>query len=331
MRRTLRALALGAALAGALPAAAGGGEIAIRSRPIENFHIGSDETRFGPLRFVGGLEMNARGRDFGALSALRFRTPGETFVGVADTGFWFFGRITRDEAGRPSGVADFRMAAMVDETGEPTREKWTTDAEGLAVRDGVATVGFERAHRIADFRLDPEAMGQPFAERDFLVPAHELRRNRGFETVAHAPADGPLAGALVIVTEKSLDANGDIFAAVLDGPRKGIFSVARSDGFDITDGAFLPDGDLVLLERRFTMADGVAMRLRRIAGDAIRPDATVDGAVLLEADMRYQIDNMEALDAWQRADGTVMLSLMSDDNHSMLQRNLYLEFALVGD
>ena len=47
--------------------------------------------------------------------------------------------------------------------------------------------------------------------------------------------------------------------------------------------------------------------------------------------MAYQIDNMEAMDVWQRADGFVMVSLMSDDNHSMLQRNLYLEFMLHQD
>jgi hypothetical protein len=49
---------------------------------------------------------------------------------------------------------------------------------------------------------------------------------------------------------------------------------------------------------------------------------------MLEADMRYQIDNMEGLDIWQAPDGTTRLSLVSDDNKSILQRNLYLEFAL---
>jgi hypothetical protein len=51
---------------------------------------------------------------------------------------------------------------------------------------------------------------------------------------------------------------------------------------------------------------------------------------LLEADMGYQIDNIECLDVWQRTDGTVMVSLASDDNHSILQRNLYLEFVFGG-
>jgi hypothetical protein len=37
---------------------------------------------------------------------------------------------------------------------------------------------------------------------------------------------------------------------------------------------------------------------------------------------------MEGLDVWRREDGTTILSLISDDNQSFLQRTLYLEFAL---
>ena len=40
---------------------------------------------------------------------------------------------------------------------------------------------------------------------------------------------------------------------------------------------------------------------------------------------------MEGLDVWRRADGKLMVSLISDDNHSILQRNLYLEFILHED
>lgn len=303
----------------------------ISARPITHFRIGHQTKDFGPLEFVGGLEMVSRGRHFGALSSFRFLSPGVDFVGVADTGFWFFGKVVRDDAHRPMAIADFTMQSMVDEKGNAINEKWYVDAEGLDVKDGLATVGFERNHRIAQFRIVPEDMQAPFRELDFVVPREELRQNKGFETVVHAPADGPLEGSLVLVSERSIDKEGNIFAAVLQGPGKGIFTVKRDDNFDITDGAFLPNGDLLLLERRFTFADGVAMRLRRIDGKTIGAGKIADGPVLLSADMGYQIDNMEGLDVWRRADGALMVSLMSDDNHSMLQRNLYLEFRLHED
>ncbi|MGN6465501.1 MAG: esterase-like activity of phytase family protein [Rhizobiaceae bacterium] len=302
--------------------------IDVTSSPIRDFKIGSEQTRFGPLTFVGGLEMVSGARDFGSLSAFRFRKPGSDFIGVADTGFWFFGRVDHDADGRPSGFSDFTMQAMVDRDGHPIDSKYQTDAEGLGIRGGVATAGFERNHRISEFRIDPAGMKAPIRDLDFLVPRNELRMNRGFETVAYAPEDGPLQGARVVISERSLDAKGNQYAAILEGPRKGVFTVKRSGKFDITDGAFLPNGDLLLLERSFSYADGVAMQLRRIDGGSIGPGKVADGPVLLQADMNYQIDNMEGLDVWRRGDGALMVSIVSDDNQSLLQRNVYLEFRL---
>jgi hypothetical protein len=324
------------ALAGMLSPAVGAGPasvepIEISARPISKFHIGDDDKQFGSLEFVGGLEMTSPSRDFGALSAFRFLKPGSDFIGVADTGFWFFGTVVHDAEKRPSGIQNFRMQQMVDASGQPIDKKWEVDAEGLAVKDGIATVGFERNQRVAQFKIDPANMKAPFKQLDFLVPAWELRQNRGFETVTHANPYGQHEGGLVVVSEKSLDKAGNIFAAIIEGPHKGVFTVKRNGDFDITDGAFLPDGDLLLLERSFSMAGGVKMRLRRIYGESVEKGAVADGPVLMEADMGFQIDNMEGLDVWTRDDGALMVSLVSDDNHSILQRNLYLEFILHED
>lgn len=322
----------GMALAQAIAAGPSAVEmVEVSARPISNFHIGSADKQFGPLEFVGGLEVTSPTRDFGALSAFRFLKPSSDFIGVADTGFWFFGTIAHDADKRPSGIQNFRMQQMVDASGRPIDKKWEVDAEGLAVKDGIATVGFERDQRVAQFKTDPDNMKAPFKQLNFLVPAHELRQNRGFETVTHANPNGQHEGGLVVVSEKSLDKSGNIYAAIIEGPHKGVFTVKRNGDFDITDGAFLPDGDLLLLERSFSMAGGVKMRLRRIYGESVEKGAVADGPVLMEADMGYQIDNMEGLDVWTREDGAVMVSLISDDNHSILQRNLYLEFILHQD
>ncbi len=295
---------------------------------IENFKIGSSETTFGRLAFVGGLEMTSSGADFGAFSALRFLDSGSQFLGVADTGFWFAGRVERDALGKPSNISDFRMNAVQNIDGSEDDQKWHTDAEGMVLVGDRVTASFERVHRIASGTFDFERLTTKLKSERLPVPEVELRNNRGFETLALSPADSPFAGARVAVTEKSLNKKGDIFAAVMEGPKKGVFFVARNGEFDITDGDFLPSGDLLLLERSFNMANGVAMRLRIIPGDKIEPGATVDGDILLEANMAYQIDNMEALDAWQDAEGATRITLMSDDNHSILQRNILLEFKL---
>ncbi|MBZ0162804.1 MAG: esterase-like activity of phytase family protein [Notoacmeibacter sp.] len=326
MRRAFASALAGIALLSATPVLAF--DVSVETGRISRFRIGSPEVRFGPLEFVGGLEMVGDTRHFGAISAFRFRDAGNAFVAVTDTGFWLTGRIGRDGEDRPAGVGDVRMDEMRGADGKTLENKYHADAEGLAVRGDLATVSFERNHRISEFRLGTEGAGRPLRDLDFLVPARELRSNRGFETVAFAPADSPLQGARVVVSEKSLDKNGNIFGAVLEGPKKGIFAVRKSGEFDITDGAFLPGGDLVILERSFSMAVGVGVQLRRIDGATIGKGALLDGKILFTANMAYQIDNMEGMDIWIAPDGTVRLSLVSDDNHSILQRSLYLEFKL---
>ncbi|WP_436116358.1 esterase-like activity of phytase family protein [Phyllobacterium sp. LjRoot231] len=300
----------------------------INSRIISNFRIGSSEKRFGELEFVGGLEMTSTNVDFGGLSALRYLDSGKEFLGVTDTGFWYAGRMQRDKDGRPASIGDFRLAPIQSEEGTPVEGKWNSDAEGMSVSGQTVTVSFERIHRIVEYALDPENFASTPKDIPLPIPREELRNNRGIETIAYAPASSPLQGARVAVTEKSINRAGDMFAAVLEGPRKGIFYVKRLDDFDVSDGDFLPNGDLLLLERRFSMASGVVMRIRQIPADSIKPNATVDGAFILQADMRNQIDNMEGLDVWQAEDGSTRLSLISDDNHSIVQRNLYLEFRL---
>jgi hypothetical protein len=169
-------------------------------------------------------------------------------------------------------------------------------------------------------------MGRRSGGRLFLVPATSCARTAASRRSTRAHPHGQHEGGLVVVSEKSLDKNGNIFAAIIEGPNKGVFTVKRNGEFDITDGAFLPDGDLLLLERSFSMADGVAMRLRRIYGESIAKGAVADGPVLLRPTWATRSTTWKAMDVWQRADGALMVSLMSDDNHSILQRNLYLEF-----
>ena len=302
--------------------------IPVQAKTITSFQFGSKATRFGPLEFVGGLELSAPVGGFGSFSAFRFIKPGSDFVGATDNGSWYFGTVTRDAEQHPTGFADFRMQKMIDRDGRPLGGKLAADAESLAIRGSLAVVGYERQHRVEEYRLNPSDMAGPVRSRDFLIPRWELRQNKGIETLAFAPEGGPLGGALVAVSERSLDKAGNVFAAVLDGPRKGVFAIRRHGEFDITDGAFLPNGDLLLLERSYTMLSGVKMRLRRIEAGSIRPGGIADGPALFTADMGYQIDNMEGMDVWRRPDGALAISLISDDNGSILQRNLYLEFVL---
>lgn len=303
-------------------------DLPIRSRQISNFAVGSSATRFGALEFLGGLEMTSSNPLFGAVSAIRFRPDGSSFVAVMDTGHWLEGAVTRDEQGRLSGITNLTATPMADRNGDVGLAKWKVDSEGLALREGQAIVSYEQAHRI-DIYPDPGFAGsKPIGSLALPFPISELRSNAGIETIAVSPKDSPLAGAMIAIAERSVDKADNLLAGILDGPQRGAFSVVRKDPYAATDGAFLPNGDILLLERRFSFGSGLGMQIRRIPGDKIKPGAVVDGEVLLEADMGYQIDNMEGLDVVVRPDGEVRVIVVSDDNHSILERNLMLEFRL---
>lgn len=304
-------------------------EIVVGADPIRNFRPGSGEKRHGSLEFVGGLELWSRDSDFGGISAMRMLEDGYRFVGVMDTAHWFTGRFERDAVGRLSDVTDFKIAPMRDAKSRIIKEREDADAEGLVLRGDEVLVSFERTHRIERFRFEDVPGATPLGRIKHFIPDHEFRYNRGMEALAIAPPGTPLDRAMVVISERSLDKKGDIFAAILDGPKKGVFFVKRHPPFDVTDGDFLPNGDLLLLERRFSAVRGVGMRIRRIAGADIAAGRTVDGEVLIDADFSHEIDNMESLDVSTAPDGSARILLASDDNQSFLQDTLVLEFRLV--
>ena len=306
-------------------------QASVQATAITAFRPGTDETRFGRLEFVGGLELSSSEPLFGAWSAIRFLPDGQHFLGVLDTGHWLTGRIMRDGQGRLSGLSDVMIASMLDADGGGDQSKYLVDAESLAIRGEDVLVGYEQRHRVSGYRpLSAIETARPFRmSLPLPFPVSELRSNGGLETLAIAPETSPLDGALVAIAERSVDGRGNLFAGILDGPMAGAFGVRRHDGFDVTDGAFLPNGDLLLLERRFTFASGVGLRIRRIDGASLKPGAVVDGEVILEAGMSEEIDNMEGLDVMTAPDGSTHVILVSDDNHSILQRSLMLEFRLV--
>jgi hypothetical protein len=76
------------------------------------------------------------------------------------------------------------------------------------------------------------------------------------------------------------------------------------------------------------VARGVAMRIRSVSLASIKDGAVVDGPKLIEADLGYQIDNMEGISVHRTPNGETVLTIVSDDNFSPIQRNLLLQFTL---
>lgn len=318
-------------------AAAQNGDIApphailVHAAPIASFDNHDPARRvFGALEFRGGLELTSTDKDFGGLSSLRVAADGEHFISASDRGRWFRGRIIYKD-GAPSGIADAETAPMLGPDGTPLAARGWFDTESLAKDGGTLYVGIERVEKIVRFdygRHGLLARGEPVpVPHDFTT----LSANKSLECLVAVPKGMPNAGALLTVTERSLDAVGNHRSYLLNGKNAVRFTVKRSDEFDVSDCAILPSADLLLLERRFSFARGLAVRIVRIPLASIKAGALVEGNELLKADLGYQIDNMEGLSVHRNAQGEIILSLISDDNFSVLQRTLLLQFALVGE
>jgi hypothetical protein len=306
--------------------------IDVAARTIDSFNASeADQVRFGALEFRGGLELTSSFRAFGGFSAIRVASDGARFVALTDKGRWLTGRITYDKRERPSGIADAVMAPILGQDGRALASRGWYDTESIAEDGGTLYVGIERVNRIVRFDFGRDgvlARGTPIP----LPPGiAKLPNNKGLEAMVVVPRGLPLAGTLIALSERGLDAHGNLRGFLIGGPSAGEFSIRRSDDFDISDCALLPSGDLLILERRFFWWSGIAMRIRRIPLAAIAPDALVDGRELMFADMGFQIDNMEGLSVHRTAAGETILTLVSDDNFSALQRTILLQFKLVDD
>jgi len=335
-RRTITALIASALLlvvisgdAQVSPSATPPVAIEVRSEPITAFDVRDPSLRqFGLLEFRGGLVLRSSYEHFGGISAIRVAPDGAHFIALTDKGWWFRGRIVY-EGTRPSGIADAEMAPILGADGRPLAARGWYDTESIAEDGGTLYVGIERVHQIVRFDYGKEgllARGRPIA----LPPGlRSLPPNRGIEALVFVPKGLPLAGTLIAISERGLDKAGNTIGFLIGGASPGNFAVRRSSNFDITDAALLPGGDVLLLERRFSWSSGLAVRMRRVALGEIKPGAVVDGPILFDVDLGYEIDNMEGLSVHRSAGGETILTLISDDNFSAVQRTLLLQFTLV--
>ena len=313
-------------------AAAHAEAIAVKALPLAFNPEATLKQSEGRLVYRGGLELRSGAAAFGGFSAARVSADGRQLIALSDRGSWLTATIDYDENGRLTGVHGAHLAPMARPNGEARM-----DSEGLTIgADGALIVSTERKHRLLRYE-------SPTAGDDaFLLDADALARltpvalpvptgfaamgsNEGIEALL-ALSDGRL-----LAIEEGREATGEALShAWLIGPdgRGVALNLKRSANFRPTDAALLPDGDVLLLERRYTEIGGVAARLRLIEGGTIRPSATLDGAIVATLIPPVTVDNMEEL-ALYRRDGETRLLMMSDDNFNAgLQRTLLLQFVL---
>jgi hypothetical protein len=303
--------------------------IEVKARPIASFDPRDHQNvRFGKLEYRSGLILTSPFSGFGGLSGLRLDAKGERFIAISDKGSWFTGRILY--RGREmAGLEEVEAAPMLGADGRPITARGWFDSESIALDGAFVYIGLERVNQLLRFDFS-KGFTRARGEVVPLPPAaRKLPFNKGLEALVMVPKGLPLAGTLIAISERGLDANGNLLAFLIGGPTPGQFSLRRSGNFDVSDAVLLASGDLLVLERKFSLLTGIGIRIRRIALKSVAPGALVDGPSIFEADLGHEIDNMEGIDAHVTPEGDTVLTMVSDDNFSLIQRTLLLQFTLV--
>ena len=315
----LALLALVSTSAGAAPM-----PIEVTATPLPKFDL-TGQTRFGALDYRGGMVLASPSKAFGGISGMVLSADGVGILAITDKGMWLAGRID-SEGDRPVGLADMTMTPMLGDDGRTLSKIGRGDVESLVRTADGYIVGIERIQEIWSFAgIDPRlSRGKKLVSGGELS---KLENNSGLEALMAGPF------GIIAVAEHAPDdpkiLPGFLFTPLAKPAPIGRFVIDRIDGFDATDMALADDGMVYLLERRFDLMRGQAMRIRRFPLAEIKPGAVIKGEVLIEANRLASIDNMEAMAIHRNPAGELILTLLSDDNFSAWQRTIMLRFAVV--
>jgi hypothetical protein len=307
------------------------GAIDITATPIQSF-AGGSETRFGKLDWRGGLKLTSGSKYFGGFSGLAVFDKGRALVTVSDAGFWLTARMSYGN-GRLAGVSSARIGSIRALSGKRLERRRDRDAEaiGLLSSSGLSTklvIGFENNARVGRFELGPEGLSSPSAYLDLPKAMQALRSNTGVESIAHL-GSGPLAGNFVSFAERRTDEAGRRIGWIFSGSGSRTIKLAPIGNYDISDIAAMPDGGLLVLERRFRWSEGIRIRIRRLSPKALQASTPMPGETIFEAGSGTALDNMEGISVHRSSAGETIVTLISDDNFNFFQSTVLLQFALV--
>jgi hypothetical protein len=323
LRLTLICAFLGAllvALAPGLPVAQTAEEVPLLT-PVPLDPADPNLRAVGPLRFVAGYQLALDKPNWGGFSDLCvWADPdgGTRLVMVGDMGTDAVIGFT----GMPEALGDVavvKLFALRTPDGRRITDKGLGDAEAMVCDSPERRViGFERQHRLWIYD------GDNITALPIPPSARMLGSNEGIEGLARL-ADG----RLFMIAEGAQDAKrGPAWVQTADGSGWEELTILRSEGFQPTGLATLPDGDVLLLERFYAPERGAAARLSLIRKVQIEADAEIRPTELARIAPPLTVDNFEGIAVAPAADGGTLVFLLSDDNFNPAQRTLLLVFRL---
>ena len=322
MSRPLLASVLAAAVA--LPGLVSADPVAVRSTSVPLNLQDPRQRVVGRLEYRGGLHLVSDDPRFGGISSLRVLPDGQHLAAVTDEGWWVSARLVYHDRVLQA-LEEVEMGPLLGPDGKAPEGKDSRDAESLALLpNGEFVVGFEREHRLLRY---PAGTGRPDG---IPVPCPAPPGLEG------APFNGGIealvalrGGGLLALTEYWIEK--DQVVGWTGGPNEWKrLGLRFEQALRPSDGALLPRGDVLVLERAYNPQRGVVnVRVRQIGRDKIRPGSALGGRLVAEFSPPLVLDNFEGIAAVRDASGETHVFLVSDDNlNPAQQRTLLLMFAL---
>jgi len=281
---------------------------------------GGSPRRIGALQPIGALSLSSDDHAFGGYSALALR--GDEAVLLSDGGQFLRLSI--------AGVRLLRRGVVSLRDGPGTgwmRQDRDTESLVLDRATGDAWIGFERVNAIWRFASDLKHATARIAPK----PMRRWGDNTGPESLVRLKD-----GRFLVIQEgwrgmreprEALLFAGDPTAP---GAAWEVLHYQPPDGFAPSDAAVLPDGDVLVLNRRWHFPplrfDSV---LVRIARDSIRPGALLTGPVVADLSPIMAQENAEGI-AVTVERGATMIWVVTDNDMSRWRPTVLAKFRWLG-
>ncbi len=288
--------------------------ITTRSVPLDPAHPA--RRRVGALTWLGGLELGSPDPAFGGFSALT--VEGGRITLLSDGG-----NVVR--FGLRSGQATAPVFGNLPGGPATGWEKRDRDSESMTVdpRTGTVWVGFERANAIWRYRpglARADRFARPPAMRGWEAnggPESMTRLADGrFLVIAEQRTHGPGREALLFAGDPTSDRRPPLR-----------FRYRPPAGFNPSDVIELPDGRLLVLNRRWTLPLRFASALVTIDPGAIRPGVVIGGREIARLAAPLIHANFEGIAATVEG-GRTVLWLCSDDDQDAWEHSYLVKFGL---
>lgn len=289
-------------------------------------HAGlSGQDRIGRLVWRGGIEMNFDDPRFGGISAMEIDPGGRTLTALTDRGHRAELFLEYDLAGNLSAAKLVDLEPVIGAVGRSIEDDRNSDIEAIArMPNGGWLVAFERNHRLLHYPASFAPLRA--APRLLLTPPglERARSNLGIEAASET------ADKKILLISEDIKTTGAFnFAWLGNGAEWIPMAYTLFPPYKPTGAALLPNGDIVVVERRFTPPSDVGSRVARIPRRSLRPGAPIQTIEIARLEKPFVTENFEAIAARSAGRGQTIIYLASDNNFSDEQRNLLLMFELL--